>query len=90
MSVFESEKEEKGTVSRQPAEETTVSDIENVLDFLDSEEYKEISEPTPRIKHASRQLAEPKDEKSGKTWALWLGAAAVIFSGIFILYKWVL
>ena len=52
MPVLESEKAKKDSVlSGQPADGTAISDIENALNFLDSEEYQEASQPIPHTKN---------------------------------------
>ena len=57
---MEAKKEEKSTVSGNSSKEPAFSDIENVLDFLDSEEYQEVSQPGPHTKNA------PKRQSIGK------------------------
>jgi len=62
MPVLESKKVEKDSlVPGQPAHETNTSEIENALNFLDSEEYQEVRQPIPRI------IPESKKQTAGKT-----------------------
>ena len=66
MSDPESKKENNRIVPKQSAEKSIVSDIEEALNFLDSEEYQEESQPVSHIKPSPSKVApiqspKPKD-----------------------------
>ncbi len=60
MPVLESENGGKNTAPGQPGEACAGSDIENALNFLDSEEYQEVKRPIPHT------IDEPKKPCVGK------------------------
>ncbi len=57
MTEPESKKENNEAIPKQSAENRIVSDIEEALNFLDSEEYQEESQPVSRIKPSPSKIA---------------------------------
>ena len=60
MSVLESKNGGKNTAPGQTGEASAVSDIENALNFLDSEEYREVGRSIPHT------TDESKKQRAGK------------------------
>lgn len=70
MDMFGSEekKEEKETASKQSTEKDVISDIEEVLNFLDSEKYQEVRQPVPSTGPSTIEIAPVQSpRKKGPT-----------------------